>query len=598
MKKTLLAVALTPLCMPFALAESADDTMIITANRTNQPLTSALAPVVVVEKEEIEASQAKSFAQVLRRLPGIQVNEGGMGQQTDIFVRGASSKHVLLLINGVRIGSATTGAADFGQIPLTGIERIEFIRGPRATIYGSDAIGGVINVITSYQGKDEVALSGSVGSYEYASIETSISHALTDTFWAKLAAKHDNSDGFSSQKLPQDQDDDGFRNTSVVAELGAHINEQWQASLQGYLQQGKAEYDSSWYQNPYSETDNYNVAGKLSYQGKQLFSELTLAANQDKSENKSATSNNEFKTQRQLANWLVSAPIAPQATLTGGLEWVQDKVATSGSPYAKTERDNKAAYVNVHYQLAPVSFEGSARVDDNQSYGSHTTWQMATGIQVHPQVRLVGSVGTAFKAPSFNDLYYPETAWNKGNPDLKPEESVGYDLAIEWAYEYADLRLGTYESRIDDLIIWPAPTYYTPENVDTASIKGVEFQADFATGEVNHFLSYDYVDARDKATNKYLPRRAMHMVKWNINYRFQGLQLDLDNLYHGDSYDDSANTNKVKGYYLADIAASYYFNNGLILRGRVANIFDKKYEVKQNYNTAERSVYATATYRF
>lgn len=599
MKKTLLAVALTPLCLPYAIAQKTtdNDTVIVTANRTEQPLASSLAAVAVIEKEEIEAIQAKSFAEVLRRLPGVQINEGGYGQQTDIFVRGASSKHILVLMNGVRIGSATTGSADFSQIPLAGIERIEFIRGPRAAVYGSDAMGGVINVITSYQGEAYGAVTGSIGSREFGSVEATGAGAINDDSWMKFAVKHDSANGFSAQKSPLDPDEDGFNNSNFLAELGHQFNEQWRASLQGYFQQGRSDYDSKFAERPYSESENYNVATKVSFQGETLFSELTLATNQDQSDDYSVTSHDTFQTKRQLVNWLVSAPLTDTAILTSGIEWYEDEVGTQSAAYTKSARDNKAAYVNMDYQLDPLSVEASMRLDDNESYGNHATWQFATGLQVTELVRLIGTVGTAFKAPTFNDLYYPESAWSKGNPNLKPEQSISYDMAMEVALAFADLRFGVYRSDVEDLIVWPAPTYYTPENVANAKIQGIELQADFATGEVGHQVSYDHVNAKDEATDKYLARRARHLAKWNLNYRYQDVQFDVTSLYQGKSYDNAANTTSLDGYFLADFATSYYFSDAFIVRARVANVFDKEYEVKENYNTAERSFYLTGTYR-
>ncbi|GAL07850.1 outer membrane vitamin B12 receptor BtuB [Photobacterium aphoticum] len=171
MKKTLLAVALAPLCLPVSVAaQSADEVMVVTANRFEQPIKEVIAPVSVVTQEEINAIQAKSLAEVLRRLPGVQVVSGGYGQNTEVYVRGTSSKHLLVMINGVRIGSATLGSADFSQIPLTGIERIEFIRGSRAALYGSDAIGGVLNIITAYQpGEQQAQITAGIGSDGYTS---------------------------------------------------------------------------------------------------------------------------------------------------------------------------------------------------------------------------------------------------------------------------------------------------------------------------------------------------------------------------------------------------------------------------------------------
>ncbi|RJG40033.1 TonB-dependent receptor domain-containing protein [Motilimonas pumila] len=604
MKKTILAMAIAPLCLSANVF--AQDTVVVTASRVAQPIQNTLAPVAVVDKAEIESIQAKSIADVLKRLPGVQVNQGGYGQVTEIYVRGASSRHILVLIDGVRIGSATLGSADFSQIPLTGIERIEFIRGPRASVYGSDAVGGVINVITSYQGEEGGKVAVGAGSHDYQNVDAAVAAEIDGSAWVKLAARHEKADGYSAFKKPEgddgswDQSDqadkDGFKNTNIVAEMGKHFTPELSAKVQGYWQKGESDYDSAWSTGTYTEKELYNIAGKLTFDNDAIFSELTLATNRDQGDDYSDSSHNQITTKRTLANWLVSGEVTNGFALTGGLEWFEDKVDNESSQYDKTKRDNKAVYVNADYRVNAFTTEASVRVDDNESYGNEATWQLALGYQLTQELNLIAAAGTAFKAPTFNDLYWP----GSGNPDLKPEDSFSYELALAGDYELVGFRVGGYISDIDNLIAWAdrGDGVWVPMNVNKADIKGIETSAFFATGPVNHELSYDYVDAKDDETGKRLVRRSEHLAKWNLNYQWQQAEFDLSTIYQSDAYDDAANTVKVDGFVTVDFAASYYFNNGIVIRGQVANLFDEDYEPKAGYNGAERAFYGTLAYQF
>ncbi|MGF1682987.1 TonB-dependent receptor domain-containing protein [Photobacterium minamisatsumaniensis] len=615
MKKTLLAVALAQVCLPSMVSAeqtSTDEVMVVTANRFEQPIKNVIAPVSVVTKDEIDAIQAKSLAEVLRRLPGVQVVSAGYGQSTEVYVRGTTSRHLLVMINGVRIGSATLGSADFSQIPLTGIERIEFIRGSRAALYGSDAVGGVLNIITEYQPGESIAeVSAGIGSDGYYQLGGSLAGSIGQSSWGKLAIKGEEADGFSARKEPYEQDDDGFKSRNVIAELGTQINENWKLSLQGYYHDGETEYDDGYFDfvtgdfistpNAQSESSLYNVAAKASYLSSDFISEFTVAQNQDEARNFSDISRGStIKTKRDVVNWQNHYQLNSQLEFGGGLEWNRDSVSNTGTAYDKDQRDNTAVYLTSIYRNQGWQLEGSVRSDDNDSYGRNNTWQAAAAYTFTSDIQLSANVGTAFKAPTFNDLYWP----NDGNPDLKPEESTNYEVSLSGAHQLLDWRITAYQSDIEQLIAWapvdPSDPFspWKPMNVNEAEIKGIELTAGFNTGSLYHDLSYDYLDAQDTDLDKELIRRSKHSAKWNISYLLDQWQFDVSALYRGKSYDDAMNTKELDAYTLVDVAASYYMTDSLILRGRVANLFDEDYVAKETYNVQERSYYATVTYQF
>ncbi|AJR06922.1 TonB-dependent receptor [Photobacterium gaetbulicola] len=615
MKKTLLAVALAPLCLPSMVVAdtSTDEVMVVTANRFEQSVKNVIAPVSVVTKEEIDAIQAKSLAEVLRRLPGVQVVSGGYGQNTEVYVRGTTSRHLLVMINGVRIGSATLGSADFSQIPLTGIERIEFIRGSRAALYGSDAVGGVLNIITAYQPGETLAeVNAGAGSDGYYQLGGSVAGAIGQNSWGKIALKGEQADGFSARKEPYEQDDDGFKNRNVVAEIGTQLNDNWKVSLQGYYHDGESDYDDGYFDfvtgdfistpNAQTESSLYNVAAKVGYTNDNFISELTVAQNQDEARNFSDISaGSKIKTKRDVVNWQNYYQLNTDLEFGGGVEWYRDSVSNSTTILSEDERDNTALYLTSIYRNdAGLQLEGSVRTDDNDSYGRNNTWQLAAAYSFLTNYQISANVGTAFKAPTFNDLYWPDS----GNPNLKPEDSTNYEVSLSGTHQLVDWRVTAYQSDIDQLIAW-APidpdnpfSDWIPMNVDEAQIKGLELTAGFNTGPLYHDISYDYLDAEDSSTKKQLIRRSKHNAKWNVSYLLDQWQFDVSALYKGKSYDDAANTKSLDAYTLVDLAASYYWNDNLILRGRVANLFDEDYVAKETYNVQERSYYATVTYQF
>jgi vitamin B12 transporter len=605
MKKTALATAIVSLLSHaytspvFAqnTTTETDETMVVTANRFEQSQDSILTPVEVITKDDIQSIQAKSLDEVLRRLPGVQIaTTGGYGQQTSVFIRGAESDHTLILINGVRVSSATTGSTAVGSIPLNGIERIEYIRGPRTALYGSDAMGGVINIITSFSG-NESEIWVEAGSHNYQKYAASTAHEVGDKSWVKVSVNQEKTDGFSATNStypwysPGDEDDDGYDHTDLMLEVGHGFTDELSLKINANYTNGSLEYDQG-----EKEQVLFSSSAVGAYKTTDLTSELILAISRDQSSYVGSDSN--YETNSYSFAWQNSYKISQNLLFLGGVDWINDDVSESTTEYSETSRSNLGLYTTGIFTYNKLQTEVSTRLDDNEQYGSHITWQAASGYQLTSIYRVSANIGTAFKAPTFNDLYYPGNKWgDSANPNLTPEESLNFEVALDIKPVFMDLRLAFYENQISDLIAKSSITNKY-ENINEARIQGIEISGSFNTGDFYHSASIDIMDAINEDTGNELARRAKLSGKWNTSYQLNDWEFNLSYLYSGDSYDDAANTVQLDSYSLFDFATKYYITDNLTVHGKIANLFDAEYETAYGYNTLERSYYLGANYKF
>lgn len=593
MQKTSLAIAVASLFSytSFSQASSTvtNETMIVTANRFEQKLDSTTAAVEVISKQEIESIQAKNLLDVLRRLPGIQTSSnGGFGQSQNFYIRGTNSSHVLFLVDGVRFGSATSGTAAVSAIPLVGIERIEYLRGSRAAVYGSDAVGGVINIITD-NSRSESNVAASVGSDQFRQAKAFTAGDVNQDLHASLGYEFLSTEGYSVKDTVGSEDDDGYISRNITANAQYDFSDNWQATVLTMIHDGFVEYDSS-YGADEDDENLYNIASHLTYRDSALTSRFTAAINQDKTY--FSDNSDVYQTDRQNMAWDNQYQLDDNISVGGGLDWYRDDVSKSTTEYGETSRDNFAAYLAGYYHNERVDLESALRSDDNQRYGQNTTWQLGGGYQLADEYRLVSNVGTAFHAPTFNQLYYP----GYSNPDLQPEESTNYEVALEVAYTLTNLRIAAYRNNIDNFIGYDSS--YVSVNYGKVRIDGLEAVAQFDTGVLSHTVSYDYTDAEDQSTGNQLARRAKQSGKWNVAYLMDSWDMSASYLYQGDRFDNGTNTTKLASYSLIDVAAAYSFGNGLKLGGKISNLFDKDYETASGYNTPDRKYYLDASYQF
>ncbi|RXJ72673.1 ligand-gated channel [Veronia nyctiphanis] len=576
---------------------AADETVIVTASRFEQPINNIIAPVSIVTKDEIEAMQANSVVEVLKQLPGVQISSnGGYGQQATVYVRG--SKNVLVLLNGVRIGSATLGNVNFGQLPLTGIERIEFIRGSRAAVYGADATAGVINIITEHRALTTTGTASVTrGSDKYSQLAASFASPAGESSWLKMAANYEKSDGFDVATFGKN-DDDGFRNKDLLVELGSELNDNWQLITNAYYHRGDVEYDNQWGPGDESEDTLTSLSGKLEYRDNTAISTITLAQNSDTSKTKGKVEGSSITTKRSFVSWHSSHEISRGYFIGGGLEYVKEDVGDSelisGSAkqrYEVTSRDNKAGYITLSRQSKSTQLEASLRHDDNEQYGHKTTWQLGGGWKLTDFSRLTANVGTGFRVPTFNDLYWP----GYSNPTLKPEKTIDTEIALEGVGLSANWRLAIFKNEITDRISCQGGGCSN----DRVDITGIEFTNQFDTGNFYHDVTLEYIDPEDRDRKRQAARIAKKTAKWNISYEFEKLRLSTSYLYQGQRYDySSGEPYEMPSYSLVDISAVYAVSDSLSVSGRVANVFNKKYEIAKDYKTQDRSYFATLSYQF
>lgn len=628
MNRSTLAIAvasLLPSTYSFAQDVSVQETMVVTANRFEQAQSSMIASSDVFTKEQIDRLQLKTLTDVIKLMPGVQVtNNGGLGQSSSIFIRGHASNHVIVLVNGVRFGSATTGSANFSAIPLTGVEKIELVRGARAAVYGADAVGGVINIVTSVGAtQDKVGnVQVGFGSDKYIQGRASGYARVGDNSWIKLGANSESAEGFdvtNEDYQPSQPDKDGFRRQDLSLEFGYQPNENWQLMLNGFYHTSHSEYDG--YTDDFTaslspdEQNNelYNISAQSKFMNSQYSSTLTLASNQDSSEQlNGAFPGSEIVTQRLIANWINTYQVNQNVELLGGLEFLRDSVSDSNlyetmisafQQYDGQKRRNVSAFITSVATFDSLSLEASLRHDDNDVYGNFTTWQLGSAYTVNQYLRLLASTGTAFKAPTYNDLYWP----GYGNPDLEPEESFGYEAGFEVLLDNVDFKVVGYRTEIDNLISYQGKG--TELESSNATIKGLEITSTFETGPLYHTISADFLRTDNpvnvagwqepvKIESKELSRRAGEVYKWLVSYDIAQWQLDLSYMYQGERYDDTKNQTKLDAYSVVDFAVGYQINDDLSVQAKALNLFDKEYETVSTYNTQGRAYYINATYQF
>lgn len=610
MNRSILAIAvasLLPSTYSFAQEVSIDETMVVTANRFEQSAQSTLADVEVITRQDMELTQAKTLPDVLRRLIGIQVSQnGGRGQLASLSVRGTSSDQVLVLVDGVRFARAAKGAVDFNQIPLTYVERIEYVRGARASLYGSEAIGGVINIITITRSDNEgTKLSAGLGSLEYQELSIASGIKAGEHGQLNIALGKESDDGYNVRPVKgvNDSDRHGFETQNGLLGYVHNFDEQWSAFANLRAYENIYQYDNSYGSRGYneSEKDDFSATVGAKYQSDSLMSELQLTTQKQKSWNyeKSAGkhSGSEDELEQENVQWTNSYLLSENVVLAGGMDWRNESYVDKTAD--KTfDRANGAIFGLATTQVSDATLEGSVRLDDNEEFGSEFTYNVAAGYQLIPEFGAKASFGTAFKAPNLYQQYDP----TYGVKDLESEESDAWEVSFSGVVQDVYWSLTGYDYKITNLIDYH-PTTYKYQNVDGEThIQGVELVAEFATGFIQHQLSADYKDAEGD-DGKQLQRRAKEMYKWNGLVSFDDIDWSISYLYVGKRPDVDYNAWPSQGvelpsYSLVDTAVTYYANESTTISARIDNLFDEEYEMALGYPASERAYYLNVGYQF
>ena len=606
-----LAIALTlPAVASAEISAGATDLdkIVVTGTRTDVAIEDSLVPAQVIDREEIERTQARSLPELLKGRAGINLtNQGGAGKLTSVFLRGAESDHVLVLVDGVRIGSATAGLASFQDLPVDQIERIEIVRGPRSSLYGSEAIGGVIQIFTRKGGIGfEPHFRIGAGSNNLREASAGFSNR-TERGWISAEGAYQETDGINACRgsgtlfqgcFADEPDDDGYRNVSVSLRGGVNLTDA--LTLEGHFlnADGDNEYDGSIFGGNETETTQRVTGGKMSWKPSENL-KLTLQAGRadDKSDAYFRESGirsyvNTFDTRRDTASVQADFAFGEGQLLTAGGDWQQDQVIST-TAFAIDNRDNTGAFVEYQGKFGVHQLQASVRNDDNEQFGNHTTGSLGWGMALGGDFRLNASYGTGFKAPTFNDLYYPFG----GNPDLEPEESKSLNIGIgqyatTWSWTF-----NVFETHIDSLTGYDS--FFNLVQVEEARIRGAEltFSTSFAGWDLSTQLSYADPRARARETaegapnvnyDNLLPRRAPRSGRIDLDRKFGAFRFGTTVNSASARYDDAANTVRVSGYGTVDLRVEYAVTADWTLQARATNIFDREYETIAWYNQPGR----------
>lgn len=601
-----LALAATLSAVPaFAEGQATDlDGVVVTATRTARTQDATLAAMTVIDREEIQRLQPASLPELLRKVPGASIaNNGGAGKESSLFLRGTESDHVLVLVDGLKVGSATSGKAALQDIPVEQIERIEVVRGPFSSLYGSEAIGGVIQIFTR---RPQVAFSPSfsVGAGTESTYKATAGvEGRGDKGWYALNVAHDTTDGINACVSPTgcfgyDPDRDGYTNNSVSAQGGYAFGDAWNVDLRALRAEGENEYDGSIYAGNEAKTVQQTGGARVRYRAGDL---ATFTLNLGQSEDKSRQFNDGvylslFRTDRDQGGLQADFNFGG-GTLTTGFDWVRDEV-DSDTLYAVTERINRAEFAQWQQGFGGHSLQASVRRDDNSQFGGKTTGSALWGWDFTEALRLTASYGTAFKAPTFNELYFPFY----GNPALTPETSRSAELGLRGKHGWGEWSLNAFQTDVDDLI----GTYCTPTwecyaiNIDEARIEGAELGVSTQLAGWDLRGSAAWIDPRNRSTgsnhDNILPRRARETARLDADRSFGAFNVGASVTAAGERYDNLANTHRLGGYATTDLRAGYAFNPAWRVNLSVNNVFDKQYETAAFYAQPGRTWMLTLRY--
>lgn len=607
------------------------ETLVVTASRFAEPLANVIAPVNVVTREEIEQSQAKTMTEVLRQLPGVEVSvQGGVGQLASVFIRGTNSTHALVLVDGIRMNQSLSSGTNINRIPLSQVERIELIRGSGAAVYGSDAIGGVLNIITRSEfGSKNTSVSLGIGSNEYREANFVATTDVTENSHIKVAAGFQQTEGFNvNPKLGEnDGDKHGFDGNQFLINYEYRLNE-------FSVLAGVRWFDNEAQYNRYNSFKGETGKKYLVATGQSENQVYTLQTNYHKEgfkssfimSHQSAVSTDTMRSVDEPFNlldidmstvqWANYLSLDSGLSFLGGIDWRNEKVNDNSRDtlysnggytvgqhkFAGEKRTAYGVYTSVNYAANALLLEASLRYDQQDSsyqtlpaseVDKYTTWNLGAGYQIDAHHRVTTSIGTAFKAPSFADL--------SNNLFLSPEESINTELNASGTYSQFYWQVAAYHNKVDNLIL-----YFNDDinggysdNVD-ASIKGIELETIFETGPLNHTLTLEYKKHED-TKGVQLARRAKENAKWLAEYSYQNVDLSLAYSYTGRRLDlpslTPTNNDYLPSYSLLDFGATYWISDEFLVRGRIDNLLDNKYETAKGYPASERTYYLSLDYK-
>ena len=575
--------------------------VVVTATRTESPLDRVIASVDIISGAELRRQPGAELGDFLRTRAGVEVaRAGGPGQQTSLFLRGTESNHVLVLVDGVRINPGTIGSAAIQNIAPELIERVEIVKGPRSTLYGSDAIGGVINVITRRRTENGGSIQAGAGNYgsRNAGFEGGIGGARGD---ASLGVSWVDSDGFPTRS--GDSTDRGYENLSLTT-AARTVLAGVELGLRAWHAEGTTEY-SDFFVTPLDQ-DFENSAFALSaaftpadiWHSKIIASRMLDRVEQNQSPDF-------LRTRRWQLDWQNDIAVSEQHALTAGVIWQDEDVAAlSFSPFLPpygARIETRQFYLQDQMSLGRAQVLLAAGYTDHETFGGHETWNAEFSLPLGVSTFLTLATGSAFHAPDATDLY-----GSGGNASLDPESSRSYEASIRHDTAGGQhFSLTLFRNEIDDLIDFfiTDPETFEGENrnVDQARIDGLEAGWNYDGERWAARATATLQDPRDLVTDERLLRRARENFTLAVSRRIGAHEMAMDLLYVGDRKDFGdfgSPPATMPAYWLANLSASFAVNERWTLLARMENLLDEDYELARGFNTMGRSLFVAARHEF
>jgi len=582
--------------------------LIVTATRTETPVKHLSTATTVYTRKDIEKYQVNTLPELLKRTTGIDMTQnGGLGKTTSIFMRGTNSDHLLVLIDGIKVGSVTLGTTPFQYLSIDQIERVEIIRGPQSSLWGSEAIGGVIQIFTrkgKQTEKPSITLDAGGGTYDTLQTSGSISGRWNNS-WYSLSASHINTQGFDARQPTtgifgiNQPDKDGYYNTGLNARIGHTFENNTEIEAFFTRSEGRTDFDGF--------TNKLEFVNQVvGLQGSMDITDIwhtTLRLGQSRDDNNNfktdGSLSSRFDTTRWNISWLNKVQLHEDHQLLLGSDFRLDEVSSTTN-FAQNSRYDGGVFGELHSRLFSRHFINAAlRWDTNEAFGDYVTGSFGWRFNWDYGLSAFANFGNAFKAPTFNDLYFPNSFGSQGNPHLQPEESTTFEVGLAGDHASLQWEFRAYHTNIDNLIVWqfnPVTSGFSPENTNKAQIDGIEAEINTEIWGFNNKLGFQFLSPKDRTTNLRLPRRAEKILTYDLSRSFGPLDIGSTVMTRGDNFNDSSNNTKVAGFVTVDLRAAYHFNKNWALRAKLNNLLDKQYQLVDTYNTADRNFFVSIHY--
>ena len=591
---------------PHALAQPALEAVVVTATRSDTPIERALADVSVIDAEQIRDAGAATLPELLRSAGGIEMYQnGGPGTVSGLYVRGARNSQTLILVDGIRLENPMSGGGLLEFLPLSAIDRIEVLRAPASSLYGSAAVGGVVQIFTRKPAGDGILPYASVGfgSRGTRQLQAGMSARSGDTGFA-LSLSQDRTDGFDAT-LPgspdRQVDRDGNRVGALTASLEHRLNADWRVGANLLVSDGRVEYDDA-FSTPDTAKMDYRSAALSAFVSGRLSSqwESTLRVGNSSIDYEFAAFTFAPRTDSRTVSW-ENVVDAAGARWQFGVESLHQKIAGEGLTvgsyiYTRDSRDTDSVFGGWEREFGEHLLRLSLRHDRIEAVGSETSGSIGWGWQLTPNWLLRAGWGSAFRAPTFDDLYNP---WSP-NPTLRPERSRGIEAAAEWRRGGDLFKAIAFSNRIRDAI--ELDSFFVAQNLEVARVRGVTFEGRRSLGEFTLRGSVTFQDPEAERTDPVtgittvsdLARRARQHATLGASWQRGPWRLGADAIAQGERAD--TNGARMAGYAFLDLWGSYRIDRHWQLFGRLGNVADREYETAAGYRAAPRALFVGVRY--